>query len=919
MEMSMDSQLMEVLEARRDTIVDSWYRAIGRSSYVPLSAEQVRQHLRGLMDQVISFLCAERVEEAKAQEIGASLPRLHYVQPRTLGRTLGVLVRHLVEELPAEQAAALQPRLAVLFEGLATGFGQQARATTLAQQEEIRSALVEDIRSAERALRRAHDELELRVERRTKDLARANEELVNEIAERKRVEAALRESEEKFRGLAEQSPNMIFISRMGTVVYANRRAEELLGYERAEYYADGFQFLTLVAPESRREVLSNYAMHLEGQQIEPYEHTLVTRDGRRIEAIIATRLIDYEGVRALLGIVTDITEYKRAARALRRSEAQYRTVLDSMGDAIHVVDADLRVVLANRALKRWIVELGLDTDVVGKTVFEAFPFLPPSIRGEYEEVLEAGQLLITEESLLLDEGDLVTETRKIPVVDGGQVVQVVTVVRNVTERRRAESQRDATVEALRVSEGRYRMLLESMRDGVYTVDCQGRFTFVNGVIVQRSGRSAEWFLERACFDTVRPEDRETVRENLDAVLRGEQVPIFEVAYPTASGDLMWLELNTAPLLDDGVVVGLHGVSRDITGRRQMEAALRESKQQWRSLVENAPDTVLTVDREGRILFMNRPILAQSAAEASGKNILDALAPEDRKVVAASIRRVFETGSPDYHEVTAPDPGGARVWYGTRAGPVWDGDEVVAVMMVTRDISEQKRLEEMKDNLIRDVSHELRTPLAKMQMGLELLMELMDKESIDRQRVARIGEVTSSNVRRLLGTVEGILDLSALEAGRAAYQMETIGTAELIDEVVLDMRPLAEAKGVELAIDLPEDPALVEGDWQKLFRVVANLVDNAIKFSDDGRIVLSVRQNQEELEISISDSGCGILPENLERVFERFYQEKARVAGVGVGLTISKAIVEAHGGRIWAESAGRGLGSTIHIALPAADA
>jgi PAS domain S-box-containing protein len=913
----MHSQLMEVLHGGRDAIADRWYRAIARNSYVPLSAGEVRQHLREWTEQMISLLCAEQVEEAKAREIGASFAGLHYIQPRTLGRTLGVLTRHITEGLPADQAAGLQPRLAVLFEGLVTGFGEQARAIALTEQEEIRSALVEDVRSTQRALRRAHDELELRVKRRTADLVRTNKELLGEIAERERVEAALRESEEKFRTLAEQSPNMIFINKMGAVVYANRRAEELMGYEKGEYYAPDFDFLTLFTSEHKELALSRYGRHSSGDEIEPHEYTLLTRSGRRIETITSTRLIEYGGERAILGIVTDITDRKRAERSLRRSESQYRTVLDSMGDAIHVVDGDLRIVLTNRALKRWIVELGLDTDVVEKTVLEAFPFLPPWTRAEYDEVLATGRLLVTEETLLAGDGNLVTETRKIPVLEGGRVVQVVTAVRDITERKRAESERDASMEALRTSEGRYRMLLESIRDGVFTVDCQGRFTFVNEVIVERSGRSAEWFLERTCFDVMRPEDRSYAQEKFDRVVRGERVPVFEVAYPTASGDLLWVETNTAPLLEDGVVVGVHGVSRDTTRRRQTEAALRESEERWRSLVENAPDTVLTVDREGRILFMNRPVLAQSVEEAQGRSVLDAIAPEDRTVVRESIRRVFEAGTSNYHEVAGPGPRGASAWYGTRVGPIWDGGEVVAAMMVTRDITEQKQLDEMKDNLIRDVSHELRTPLAKMQMGLELLIELVEKETIDRGRVSRIGEVTSSNVRRLLQTVEGILDLSRLETGHAAYQMETIPTAELIDEVVLDRQPLAEAKGLELAVDLPEDPAPVKGDWQKLFRVLANVVDNAIKFTDEGTIVVSVRQNERELEISVSDPGCGIRPENLERVFERFYQEKARVAGVGVGLSISKAIIDAHGGRIRAESAGRGLGSTFYVTLPAA--
>ena len=149
----MYSQLMEVLHSRRDAIADRWYRAIARDSYVPLAAGEVRQHLREWTEQMISLLCAEQVDEAMAREIGASFARLHYIQPKTLGRTLGVLTRHIPEGLPAEQVPGLQSRLAVLFEGLLTGFGEQARAMTLNEQEEIRSALVEDIRATQAALR----------------------------------------------------------------------------------------------------------------------------------------------------------------------------------------------------------------------------------------------------------------------------------------------------------------------------------------------------------------------------------------------------------------------------------------------------------------------------------------------------------------------------------------------------------------------------------------------------------------------------------------------------------------------------------------------------------------------------------------------------------------------------------------------
>jgi len=153
-------------------------------------------------------------------------------------------------------------------------------------------------RGAEESLIKARDELEKRVEERTADLAKANDQLRLEIEERKRAEEALRESEEKFRTVSEQSPNMIFINKKGKVGYANKVCEEIMGYTREEYYSPDFDFLCLIAPESVDKVESAFKRHKDGKEVEPYEYTLVNKEGKRIEAIITTKLMNYEGERA---------------------------------------------------------------------------------------------------------------------------------------------------------------------------------------------------------------------------------------------------------------------------------------------------------------------------------------------------------------------------------------------------------------------------------------------------------------------------------------------------------------------------------------------------------------------------------------------------------------------------------------------
>ncbi len=241
--------------------------------------------------------------------------------------------------------------------------------------------------------------------------------------------------------------------------------------------------------------------------------------------------------------------------------------------------------------------------------------------------------------------------------------------------------------------------------------------------------------------------------------------------------------------------------------------------------------------------------------------------------------------------------------------------VASAIVIARDITEQRKIEEMKDNLLRDVSHELRTPLTKAHMSLEMVLERLARSPVDRAGAAKYGRTALENVQRLTTTVGGILDLSRLEAGVGGFARERIHLPDLLGAVAREMEPIATDKGLSLDVQVDADLPAVRGDREKLGRVVRNLIDNACKFASKGQVVVAAGRQRDEIVISVSDEGCGILPENLERVFDRFFREDPGNDGIGVGLPMCRTIVQAHGGRIWAESAGRGLGSTFRFALP----
>ena len=211
----------------------------------------------------------------------------------------------------------------LLLVGLITLIILLGSAYALAVSFDMSKMLEKEVKTKTSDLRKAHDELEIRVQERTAELLEVNKDLEEQIGERQLAEGALRESEEKFRTLAEKSPNMIFINKKGKVVYANEKCEEILGYTRDQFYSSDFDFISMIAPEHRGLVLENFRKHMEGAEVPPQDCTIVTKNGKRIDILQTTRLLKYEGDNAILGIITDITERKRAEEEMKRRLMKY--------------------------------------------------------------------------------------------------------------------------------------------------------------------------------------------------------------------------------------------------------------------------------------------------------------------------------------------------------------------------------------------------------------------------------------------------------------------------------------------------------------------------------------------------------------------------------------------------------------------
>jgi PAS domain S-box-containing protein len=260
-----------------------------------------------------------------------------------------------------------------------------------------------------------------------------------DITERKSAEEAIRESEEKFRSLADQSPNMIFINKNGKIVYANKKCEEIMGYTREELYRADFDFRTLIAPESAGLVKESFARHSWGRDVEPYDLCLLNKMGQRIEAINTSKLIQYEGQTAILGIVTDITQRKKTERELRESQERLKVLFESAPDAIYLTDLEGRFVDGNRAAEDLV---GFKkAELIGKSLAESGLLNAEDLSkaaANLEKVAAGKPSGPTEYLLKRKDGRLIgIEVRTFPVRIGGKMLSL-GIARDVTARKRAQ-------------------------------------------------------------------------------------------------------------------------------------------------------------------------------------------------------------------------------------------------------------------------------------------------------------------------------------------------------------------------------------------------------------------------------------------------------------------------------------------------
>ena len=359
------------------------------------------------------------------------------------------------------------------------------------------------------------------------------------------------------------------------------------------------------------------------------------------------------------------------------------------------------------------------------------------------------------------------------------------------------------------------------------------------------------------------------------------------------------------------------LQQEIADRTQAEESLRRSEQEWAQTFESITDAVAIMDLDGRVIKMNR------AAAVYRRD-------PDSRVITADICRVFSglerhegncpfdrllrTRQPEHCELHESSTG---LDFRVSVFPLLDErGEVRGAVHIAHDITEQKKMDRLKDEMISSVSHEMRTPLTAMLGFVEFLLEHEVSPEQQRDYLQTVHRETE----RLNELISNFLDLQRLQADLETYHLEPLSVCPLLQEAA-HLFAVASAKHT-LVVECPAKLPPVRGDQRRLGQVLKNLINNAIRYSPDGgKITLGARADEEKVTIWVKDEGMGIPKEDLERIFARFYRVedgRRRIpGGIGLGLALVQGMVRAHGGKVWVQSE-PGRGSTFYFTVPLAE-
>jgi PAS domain S-box-containing protein len=799
--------------------------------------------------------------------------------------------------------------------------------------------------------------------------------ITHDLTERKRVEDALRASEERYRSIVQTANEGIWlIDTEARTLYANNRMAELLDVN-AEDMLD-HTVMEFVYPEDESEVYSHIRSNLLGNY-EQFDFRFRRKDGRPLHTLACTSPIrNEEGtIIGALGMFTDMTERKRAAEQehflaqvnkVLNSSLDYHNTLTSIAQLIVPQLADwFAIDLVNIEGQFELAEVYHKDPAqvqLAKTLREKYPIDPNAFTGA-PRVVRSGQSElyseITDEMLIasIQNEEELTFARQmhlssmmiVPLIAGGRIIGVISFVSTESGRKYEEHDLALTEEVgrragvalenarlyrdVKQARDQLNIILQGVADGIIVHNKDGQIIYANESATQLTGyaliqammeTSPLGFLSK--YEMIDEQGNPFPHSQLThrLVFAGEQEAQATIGYrnTTTQHPERWTFVKSRSVPDEqGEANYAITIIHDITEQKIAE----EVRRQLAAIVLSSSDAIIGKTLDGIITSWNAAaehMYGYTAEEIVGKSIT-LLFPPDRQEEFSTIMEQIKRGERlDHYETTRLRKDGSILNVSVAVSPIKDGaGKIIGASAITRDISEQKRLQaelyeqqQRKDEFISIASHELRTPVTSLKGFTNVLQRRLSQQG-DEQTLHYLSRI-DFQLYKLTKIINDLLDISKMQAGQLSFHNEPLEFDSLIWETVEDVQ----AANLSHQFLIEGKTGLrISGDKDRLEQVFVNLLTNAVKYSPQAdKVLVSLSHTQEEAIVCVKDFGIGIDDAHHQKIFERFYQVNDSLEktypGLGMGLYISHEIVNRHHGRMWVDSR-KGGGATFYVALP----
>jgi PAS domain S-box-containing protein len=685
----------------------------------------------------------------------------------------------------------------------------------------------------------------------------------------------------------------------GTFIEVNESACRLLGYSKSELLGLSPSDIT-AGSRAGFSGTGSTAYELSDQKEIVVENTLISKEGSHIPVEISSRLFAFQGKLATLSIARDIRERKQI-----EDETKLKALLlDRADDSIILADYNGNIVFTNEVTyksrgytRQEMLNMKLDQFVLPEYFNKINQQMSKSFKVPYHRIFQSADVR--------KDGSVMPVELHVSLIEYKNNIHALCIVRDISKRKKIEKELKLKAR-----------LLDSATDAIILRDFDGNIIYANEASYKSRGFSKKELMSMNIRNVVSPEYL-YLRSKQDIAMTKKNRLNFECDHYRKDGTRLPVEIHSRIFKAEGKKLVL-SIARDISERKQIEEALLESENKYRTLVEYCPDGILSLDEEGFVTDCNHgasELAGITKKEILGKHINELSSNENE---IDFIDWCSHLDSPDYQEaefeLSVNNNLPISVW--AKKVPLYDErGRFRQAIIYLRDFAERKKLDQLKDEFIGFVSHQLCSPLTVIIGATQTALADESRLAKDKQR--QLLQITVTEAEALYHMVSNLLELSRLQSNRLILDNEEIDVADAINNVITRIQH--EYSDYQFVTNLAKDTPILYADPIRLELILYNIIENAVKYSPAGsKIRICTRANREEITFGVVDHGPGIPAYSLPKIFEPFQRvEESHVTpvkGAGLGLLVCKRLVEVHGGKIWAKSK-KGHGSTFYFSLP----